>query len=210
MSFVQQDHGIVTDCETSFTDTDGKRKTYKWYSVWKNMLRRCYDKKNKNYQYYGAKGVCVSEELKIASIFRDWYTENNPNGDLVMDKDTICEERGICPKYYGKDTIIFISIHDNCSESSRRRWGWNGKDKISKIKPHNKQNRDVKIRAGQSSSETMEYYETKGIKRGHFKTICKRQGWNFDDFIEIDSGERYYTKDGRARDKKYYYFYKYK
>ena len=43
-----------------------------------------------------------------------------------------------------------------------------------------------------------------------FKTICKRQGWNFDDFIEIDSGERYYTKDGRARDKKYYYFYKYK
>lgn len=71
MSFVQQDHGIVTDCETSFIDTDGKRKTYKWYGVWKNMLRRCYDKKNKNYQYYGAKGVYVSEELKIASVFRD-------------------------------------------------------------------------------------------------------------------------------------------
>lgn len=61
-----------------------------------------------------------------------------------MDKDTICEERGICPKYYGKDTIIFISIHDNCSESLRRRWGWNSKDKMLKIKPHNKQNRDVK------------------------------------------------------------------
>ena len=26
MSFVRQDHGIVTDCETSFTDTDGKER----------------------------------------------------------------------------------------------------------------------------------------------------------------------------------------
>lgn len=59
-------------------------------------------------------------------------------------------------------------------------------------------------------SKPMEYYETKGTKRGHFKTICKRQGWDFDDFIEIDSDERYYAKDGVARDRKYYYFYKYK
>lgn len=35
----------------------------------------------------------------------------------------------------------------------------------------------------------MEYYEAKGIKRGYFKTIYERQGWNFLIFVEIGSGE---------------------
>lgn len=35
-----------------------------------------------------------------------------------------------------------------------------------------------------------EYYSTKTTKRTNFKIICKRQDWNFDDFTEIDSGEK--------------------
>lgn len=51
-------------------------------------------------------------------------------------------------------------------------------------------------------SKPMKYYETKPTQRSHFKTTCKNQGWNFEDFIEIDSGEKIGTH------RKYYYIYK--
>ena len=44
-----------------------------------------------------------------------------------------------------------------------------------------------------------EYYEINSTTRASFKRTCRRQGWNFDDFIEVNS--RY--KSGN--NKKYYY-----
>lgn len=44
-----------------------------------------------------------------------------------------------------------------------------------------------------------EYWESHAITRNNFKRACKKRGWNFDDFIEIDSG----IKSGG--NKKYYY-----
>lgn len=47
-----------------------------------------------------------------------------------------------------------------------------------------------------------EYFALKETQRGGFKITCARMGWNFEDFIETDSG----NKDGKI--KKYYYTYK--
>lgn len=38
------------------------------YGTWQNMKRRCYDKKNKDYHNYGAKGVKVCEKWKDSFI----------------------------------------------------------------------------------------------------------------------------------------------
>lgn len=51
-------------------------------------------------------------------------------------------------------------------------------------------------------SKPIEYYEKNSTQRSHFKVTCKIRGWNFNDFVEIDSGE----KCGNT--KKYYYIYK--
>lgn len=44
-----------------------------------------------------------------------------------------------------------------------------------------------------------EYYITNPSTRSNFKAICKRQGWNFGDFEEVDSGKKYKTQ------RKFYY-----
>lgn len=46
------------------------------------------------------------------------------------------------------------------------------------------------------------HYETKSTKRGDFKRTCFSSGWKFEDFKEVDSGERSGTN------KKFYYFLK--
>lgn len=56
--------------------------------------------------------------------------------------------------------------------------------------------------ANHHMSKSKSYYETSPTIRGRFKITCKRQGWDFLDFIEIYSGEKYRTS------RKYYYIYK--
>lgn len=51
-------------------------------------------------------------------------------------------------------------------------------------------------------SNPKEYYEENSAARCSFKRTCRRQNWNFDDFIEIDSDEKCGTS------KKYYYIQK--
>lgn len=196
--------GFVRDCKATYLDEKGVRRRYKWYETWIGMINRCYNIHRKEYKYYGAKKVYISDEFKVASVFRDWYLENNPNGNLVMDKDIICEEKGIYPKYYGKDTITFVSISDNSKEMMKR--NLSDEEWCKKFFKNIKNN--VKKGKDNYNSKPMKYYETKGTRRGHFKTACKRQGWNFDDFIEVDSGERYVERRGTHI--KYYYIYKYK
>ena len=196
-------YGFTLDCKTCFRTESGKTINYKWYKIWRSMRDRCYNIKNKSYKYYGAKGVYVSDEFKVASLFRNWYNENNPNGDLDMDKDTICERDNICPKYYGRDTVIFISRKDNAKEMANR---------MMLIEDHKKHLLDMLENNRKRGIENLlskpkEYYAHKSTKRSDFRKICKRQGWDINDFLEIDSGESYLNKKGKVKDKKYFYIY---
>lgn len=56
----------------------------------------------------------------------------------------------------------------------------------------------------QHNNVSVDYYMQVSHSRNFFKKICKRQGYNFDDFIEIDSGEKYNS----GNIKKYYYKFK--
>jgi len=60
--------------------------------VWKQMKRRCYDKKTNSYQYYGAKGVTVCREWSESfEKFEEWmlangYDENAERGKCTIDR----------------------------------------------------------------------------------------------------------------------------
>lgn len=176
MSKLEQ-YGFILDCKHRLI-INHKQKFMKWFVVWRNMILRCYDINNKDYKYYGAKGVTVSDEFKLASSFRDWYLENNPNGDLVMDKDQ--SKKNI----YSKESIVFISQIENIMEM-RQRVSHKGK-----LNPKYKE---------------IDYYRTHSSFRFNFKELCKKRNLEFDDFIEVFDS-RVICNNGKPRNK-YYYIY---
>lgn len=66
------------------------------YSVWRNMLRRCYTTSHNCYHK-----VSVCEEWLIFSNFKKWY-ENNYHEGYQLDKDLLGG------KLYSPDTCVFI------------------------------------------------------------------------------------------------------
>ena len=70
-------------------DNRSKTKLYKKYN---DMKRRCYCPNNKNYKYYGARGITVCEEwLNDYNSFKQWalkngYNENAKRGMCTLDR----------------------------------------------------------------------------------------------------------------------------
>lgn len=90
------------------------------YCVWRNMLARCYVKKTMCYKAYGGAGVTVSERwlcfenfVNDLSSLPNYDEELFFSGKLQLDKDLICEEKGIYPKIYSKDTCTFLTHKEN-------------------------------------------------------------------------------------------------
>lgn len=65
---------------------DGKNT--KSYQAWRNMLSRCYNPKDKEYQNYGSRGVVVCKEWYNFQIFAEWFEKNYKTG-YSIDKDLI-------------------------------------------------------------------------------------------------------------------------
>lgn len=97
------------------TEPNGSRKPY---SVWKNMLNRCYSKSNRMYRFYGGKGVVVSDDWHCYDNFRR-DIENLEGYDevlfyenkLELDKDLLYEGN----KIYSKDTCQWVTREENMS-----------------------------------------------------------------------------------------------
>lgn len=174
--FRLKDYGFITDCPL-LPKKEGT-KHCQWYDVWRNMILRCYDKNNKSYKNYGAKGVTISEEFHLASNFRDFYLENNPDGTLFMDKDI----KGL--NCYSREGIIFISPYESNVEMNSRRT----KESYAHGTEHYK-------------ALSLEDFATKPRFRSSFKRSCKRMGWDFDDFEEI-----YVESDSLNRNSKKYIY----
>lgn len=66
------------------TSVNGKNT--KCWRVWSNMIKRCYDKNDKSYSNYGAKGITVCDSWHNFQNFAKWYTENAKEG-WEIDKD---------------------------------------------------------------------------------------------------------------------------
>jgi len=97
------------------TEPNGSRKPY---SIWKNMLYRCYSENDSKYRFYGGRGVYVSDEWHCYDTFRrdieclDGYDEKLfYNNMLELDKDFIQKDN----KVYSKETCRWASREENMS-----------------------------------------------------------------------------------------------
>lgn len=88
----------------------------KIYSVWYNMMYRCYNKKCKDYKYYGQVGVVVEERWHTFNNFVedvDKITGFDLNlfllGKLELDKDTLKENN----KVYCLEFCSFVEHSKN-------------------------------------------------------------------------------------------------
>lgn len=104
------------------TESNGSRKPY---SVWKNMIYRCYSKDNIAYGRYGGRGVIVSEEWHCFDTFREdirtlkGYDEVLfYNNEIELDKDGISE----CGKIYSKETCQWLPIEEHRAMAKRSRY----------------------------------------------------------------------------------------
>lgn len=66
--------------------THGMTKT-RLYSIWHNMISRCYNRNVECYKHYGYRGISVCEEWKNNFVsFYEWAISNGYNEDLTIDR----------------------------------------------------------------------------------------------------------------------------
>lgn len=86
------------------------------YRIWKSMKQRCYGSHNNI--NYSDKGVYVCERWKNNfKSFYEWSISNGYTDKLDLDKDLICDEQRISPKYYSPETCVWITKADNARYS---------------------------------------------------------------------------------------------
>lgn len=85
-------------------------KKLKHYSVWENMLSRCYYTKNSRYNSYGGKGVIVCDDWLDLQKFSGWFYSNYIE-NWFLDKDLLSPES----KVYSPKTCCFLPREvNNC------------------------------------------------------------------------------------------------
>lgn len=127
---------------------NGKQVECKFYSVWRNMIRRCYSDicKEKNPTY---SNCTVAPEWHSFMMFKSWMEKQDWQGNH-LDKDLLV----LGSREYGPDTCIFISPLVNSFIVDKRNRGvwWDKKH--------------AKYAAASSDIET----DSKRIWLGYFET----------------------------------------
>ena len=95
-------------------------KAHPLYGVWCDMKKRCYNKNDRRYKWYGAKGVYVCDEwLNDPIAFINWGINNGWEEGLHIDKDTLSSKLNVQP-YYSPKTCCFVSKRVNVGDRNTR------------------------------------------------------------------------------------------
>lgn len=97
----------------------------KEYTLWSNMIKRCYSEKmHRNIPTYKDVVVCnrwhcfqnFCEDIVNINGYEHWKQCSN----YELDKDIICERDKISPKIYSEKTCMFVSHNENMTEKNKR------------------------------------------------------------------------------------------
>ena len=115
------------------------------YSVWQNMLQRCYDEKyQESLPTY--KDVAVCEEWLNFQNFADFYHKNYPRINEVnfqLDKDLLQEN--IKNKIYSPETCIFLPKNINTFFTNKQSDNTSGYTGVSWHKQHKKWQAQIRL-----------------------------------------------------------------
>ena len=105
-------------CSKEYTQRFRGTERGKAYSTYYGMLNRCYEPSSTRYSKYGGAGVTVCAEWlgdKGFDNFFIWYQmqPNSSNDSYQIDKDVICNSKGIKPHYYSPETCQYVSRSEN-------------------------------------------------------------------------------------------------
>lgn len=97
------------------------KKTHPAYRVWRGMLSRCYDPNTPGFRWYGAVGVTVCDEWRTdPEAFIRWSLGSGWSKGLHIDKDILCDAKGIHPHTYSPETCQWVSAKVNVGHATNR------------------------------------------------------------------------------------------
>lgn len=97
------------------------KDTHPAYKVYRGIMTRCYNVSNHGYRWYGAVGVSICDEWKDnPAAFVEWAIQNGWKPGLHIDKDILCEEKGIKPHIYSPETCQWVTAKVNVSFATNR------------------------------------------------------------------------------------------
>lgn len=84
--------------------------------IFNNMVRRCYNSKSRDYQWYGGKGIRICDEWVANPIkFEEWSLNNGYSDSLSIDR--------IDPtKNYSPDNCRWIPLEENSRKAGKVNW----------------------------------------------------------------------------------------
>lgn len=69
---------------TSATRHGGRRT--RLYTIWEHMRQRCNNPENKDFSYYGGRGIRITPEWDNFDKFQDWALANGYSDELTIDR----------------------------------------------------------------------------------------------------------------------------
>lgn len=99
-------------------------KNRREYVIWRQMIMRCYDSTNKDYERYGGRGCTVDETWHNFQNFCAWYLKEisrmvelgNDEKGLCVDKDILYKHNSI----YSDRTCLIVPQHINKMVTTRK------------------------------------------------------------------------------------------
>lgn len=100
--------------------------------ILRDMIRRCYDERRWNYQYYGAKGIEVCDKWKHDFFaFKQWALESGYKTGLSIDRINLKGN-------YTPENCRWVDRHIQCSNRSKRSDNSSGYTGVTFDKSRNK------------------------------------------------------------------------
>ena len=112
---------ITRKCTHRRTNGDPIINKHNWvnqrlHKIFSGMMTRCYNTSDKNYKWYGEKGVGVYKEwINNPSLFEQWALDSGYQNNLTIDR--IDSDGDYCP-----ENCQWISLEENVRKAGKVNW----------------------------------------------------------------------------------------
>ena len=158
--------GKINSCGCIIRDLPAARKHgdtgSKLFYIYYGMKDRCWNPKNKDYKYYGGRGISICSEWSGYIPFKKWAEENGYEEGLSIDRIDV--DGDYCP--------------ENC------RW-------VTMLAQHNNTSRTIYITANGKTMTALEWEKATGISARTIRHRLKL-GWKEEDAVTIQKGSRHH------------------